>query len=232
MWAADRIEVIEGCLRWLEVERDDAHTRLLPLGACEARFGRRHAGEQTGSLSRDQPVEIDLGGPTLRLTGRIDRIARDQTPPTRFRVIEYKTGRIRDEKRSQSAGRSHAAAAAVRARRPTAQRERIATAVHENLCVEAAAGTGKTTVLVDRVVSLLATGAVTVDELVVITFTEKAAASSPPASATSSCATQSERAARCASVYWPPPATLPGAHRDDPQFRGHVVARAAGGGRA
>ena len=55
-------------------------------------------------------------------------------------------------------------------------RNRIATAVEENLCVEAAAGTGKTTVLVDRVVNLLATGKVKVDELVAITFTEKAAA--------------------------------------------------------
>ena len=34
-------------------------------------------------------------------------------------------------------------------------RERIATALEENLCVEAAAGTGKTTVLVDRVLTIL-----------------------------------------------------------------------------
>ncbi|MGO9977402.1 MAG: PD-(D/E)XK nuclease family protein [Solirubrobacteraceae bacterium] len=104
MWAADRIEVIEDCLRWLEVEREDPDTRLLPLGACEARFGRRHAGEQIGSLSRDQPVEIDLGGRTLRLTGRIDRITWDQQPPTRFRVIDYKTGKVRDEKSAQLQG--------------------------------------------------------------------------------------------------------------------------------
>ena len=55
-------------------------------------------------------------------------------------------------------------------------RNRVATALDENLCVEAAAGTGKTTVLVDRVVNLLAAGTVKVDQLVVITFTEKAAA--------------------------------------------------------
>jgi len=57
-----------------------------------------------------------------------------------------------------------------------AARRRIATNLTANLCVEAAAGTGKTTVLVNRVVSLLATGTVDVDQLVVITFTEKAAA--------------------------------------------------------
>jgi len=57
-----------------------------------------------------------------------------------------------------------------------AARERIASDLGANLCVEAAAGTGKTTVLVNRVVNLLAAGSVNVDQLVVITFTEKAAA--------------------------------------------------------
>ena len=55
-------------------------------------------------------------------------------------------------------------------------RSRIAGELGANLCVEAAAGTGKTTVLVRRVASLLAAGVVTVDGLVAITFTEKAAA--------------------------------------------------------
>ncbi|MBO0744128.1 MAG: UvrD-helicase domain-containing protein [Candidatus Dormibacteraeota bacterium] len=55
-------------------------------------------------------------------------------------------------------------------------RRRIATELEQNLCVEAGAGTGKTTVLVERVVNLLASGMVDVDQLVVITFTEKAAA--------------------------------------------------------
>ncbi len=55
-------------------------------------------------------------------------------------------------------------------------RERIATDLDRNLGVEAAAGTGKTTVLVQRVVNVLATGRASADQLVVITFTEKAAA--------------------------------------------------------
>jgi ATP-dependent exoDNAse (exonuclease V) beta subunit len=55
-------------------------------------------------------------------------------------------------------------------------RDQITAALSENLGVEAGAGTGKTSVLVERVTNLLATGVVTVDELVVITFTEKAAA--------------------------------------------------------
>jgi ATP-dependent helicase/nuclease subunit A len=54
-------------------------------------------------------------------------------------------------------------------------RERIRTSLDESLLVEAGAGTGKTTVLVARLVEILRTGDATVDDLVVITFTEKAA---------------------------------------------------------
>jgi ATP-dependent exoDNAse (exonuclease V) beta subunit len=55
-------------------------------------------------------------------------------------------------------------------------RERIRTDLDANLCVEAGAGTGKTTVLVERVVEVLRTGRATVDGVAVITFTEAAAA--------------------------------------------------------
>ena len=56
-----------------------------------------------------------------------------------------------------------------------AARERIRSSLDESLLVEAGAGTGKTTVLVDRLVEVLRSGRATIDELVVITFTEKAA---------------------------------------------------------
>ncbi len=55
-------------------------------------------------------------------------------------------------------------------------RERIRTDLTTNLCVEAGAGTGKTTVLVDRIAEVLRSGYATVDEIAVITFTEAAAA--------------------------------------------------------
>ncbi len=55
-------------------------------------------------------------------------------------------------------------------------RDQIRTAVDRNLCVEAGAGTGKTTSLVSRIVELLASGRAEVDSVAVITFTEKAAA--------------------------------------------------------
>ncbi|HEY8490020.1 MAG TPA: UvrD-helicase domain-containing protein, partial [Dehalococcoidia bacterium] len=57
-----------------------------------------------------------------------------------------------------------------------ATREEIRTNLDVSLCVEAGAGTGKTTVLVDRIVELVRRGRAGVDELAVITFTEKAAA--------------------------------------------------------
>lgn len=54
-------------------------------------------------------------------------------------------------------------------------RERIRTSLDETMAVEAAAGTGKTTVLVDRIVNVIASGRADVDGIVAVTFTEKAA---------------------------------------------------------
>ena len=56
-----------------------------------------------------------------------------------------------------------------------AARERIRHSLDESLLVEAAAGTGKTSELVTRIVNVLATGAAEVGEILAVTFTEKAA---------------------------------------------------------
>ena len=55
------------------------------------------------------------------------------------------------------------------------ERELIHTALDSTLIVEAAAGTGKTTELVKRMASVLAEGKARVDEIVAVTFTDKAA---------------------------------------------------------
>ncbi len=55
-------------------------------------------------------------------------------------------------------------------------RKLIRERVDLNMCVEAGAGTGKTSVLVDRIVHVLASGHAKVQNVAVITFTEKAAA--------------------------------------------------------
>jgi ATP-dependent exoDNAse (exonuclease V) beta subunit len=55
------------------------------------------------------------------------------------------------------------------------QRDLIRTMLDDTLIVEAAAGTGKTTQLVARIVLLIATGRATITEIVAVTFSEKAA---------------------------------------------------------
>lgn len=54
-------------------------------------------------------------------------------------------------------------------------RARIESSLDETLVVEAAAGTGKTTMLVARILALLTTGKTTLGRVVAVTFTEKAA---------------------------------------------------------
>jgi ATP-dependent helicase/nuclease subunit A len=56
-----------------------------------------------------------------------------------------------------------------------AARRRILTDFETTLFVEAAAGTGKTTALVGRIVALISEGVSTLDRIVAVTFTEKAA---------------------------------------------------------
>src|SRR5579864_9358849 len=56
-----------------------------------------------------------------------------------------------------------------------AARLRIRSSLGESLIVEASAGTGKTTELVRRIVRVLSTGLTTIDRIVAVTFTNKAA---------------------------------------------------------
>jgi ATP-dependent helicase/nuclease subunit A len=56
-----------------------------------------------------------------------------------------------------------------------AERARIRHSLDESLMIEAAAGTGKTTELVARIVNVLAAGKARVDQMLAVTFTEKAA---------------------------------------------------------
>src|SRR5437870_11304145 len=54
-------------------------------------------------------------------------------------------------------------------------RQRIRESLDESLIVEAAAGTGKTSELIRRIVGILRSGRTTVDRIVAVTFTRKAA---------------------------------------------------------
>src|SRR3546814_18167452 len=66
--------------------------------------------------------------------------------------------------------------AALPLRRDGADRERFRTDLDTARVVEAGAGSGKTTALVDRVVALVTTGTVELRHLAAIPFTEKAGA--------------------------------------------------------
>lgn len=55
------------------------------------------------------------------------------------------------------------------------ERDLIATALDRTIVVEAAAGTGKTTELVNRIISVLAGGYARIEQVVAVTFTDKAA---------------------------------------------------------
>ncbi len=92
LWEADRIELTEDCVAWMQSEAMDERTRALPLVAVEARFGPPRAGDKRGWLSRDEPIEVELPSRRLRLTGRIDRVNWN-AEKSRFRVVDYKTGR-------------------------------------------------------------------------------------------------------------------------------------------
>jgi ATP-dependent exoDNAse (exonuclease V) beta subunit len=63
----------------------------------------------------------------------------------------------------------------VKAPPDQAIRDRVRTDFATTLVLEAGAGTGKTTVLVDRLVNLVVTGTATLDRVVAVTFTEAAA---------------------------------------------------------
>jgi len=54
-------------------------------------------------------------------------------------------------------------------------RETIERDLHKTLIVEAAAGTGKTTALISRITSVIRSGQTSLDRVVAVTFTEKAA---------------------------------------------------------
>ena len=59
--------------------------------------------------------------------------------------------------------------------RDQADRDLIRNKLDDTIVVEAAAGTGKTTELVHRILRVLATGRARIEQIVAVTFTEKAA---------------------------------------------------------
>jgi ATP-dependent helicase/DNAse subunit B len=96
IWRMDKKAIDEDLIRWYDHDARYATETGMAPGAFEARFGPPGYGfgDEDPHLSSDDPLEIAVDGRTIRLQGRIDRI--DWTPDRqRFRVIDYKTGRVR-----------------------------------------------------------------------------------------------------------------------------------------
>src|SRR5947207_5843002 len=138
---------------------------------------------------RDQRVRPGAGraGVDHRRPGHRAGPAAGRTGARRLPVLRLSAG-VRSGRRAaggEETGharvRSAGAQRAAMTRRPVnlpadaEARAAIATALDDTLIVEAAAGTGKTTEMVTRIVRTVATGRATMDEIVAVTFTEKAA---------------------------------------------------------
>ena len=90
-------------------------------------------------------------------------------------TAEHRISRV---KSARSAGRPDRAAEEAMSAIPladAADRELIRHRLDDTVIVEAAAGTGKTTELVQRILNVLASGRARIEQIVAVTFTEKAA---------------------------------------------------------
>jgi ATP-dependent helicase/nuclease subunit B len=90
MWRYDRAQLRDDLERWLELERLDPSFAAMPKGAFELSFGAWEDADE-------DPIDIEADGVLLRVQGRIDRLNWDEGL-TRYRVIDYKTGKAHEPK--------------------------------------------------------------------------------------------------------------------------------------
>jgi ATP-dependent helicase/nuclease subunit B len=102
LWRHDREEILADLAGWYQAELEDPDRPLYDEADFEVRFGPARPGEQTGRLSRDQPIMLDLGGTHVVLQGRVDRL--EWHTRERFRVIDYKTGSSRGRPKDNALG--------------------------------------------------------------------------------------------------------------------------------
>lgn len=100
VWRMDKKAIDEDLARWYDEEVKASAGSLLRPGAFEARFGPVMAGfgRTDDHLFLDEPLTLtSASGRQIRVQGRIDRIDFDDAR-TRFKVIDYKTGKSRPAK--------------------------------------------------------------------------------------------------------------------------------------
>ena len=156
-------------------------------GAIVVLHGRRGVCRALGAVDRDDAPNR-VGGARDRGPRRRARGARAVSKGGRMRVVRLQGG-LRRRRGAPNGPENREAASrtstpceasrddARRAQADAADRDRIRTDLAHSYVVEAAAGTGKTTELVARIVNVLASGhaGATIDQIVAVTFTEKAA---------------------------------------------------------
>ena len=71
----------------------------------EVRYGMRRHGSKDSEISTEEPVSLELGGKTLRLRGRIDRIDLSKDGK-RARVRDYKAGKVAGKPNAFGGGKS------------------------------------------------------------------------------------------------------------------------------
>jgi ATP-dependent helicase/nuclease subunit B len=90
LWRHDRGEILADLAAWVRSELEDPESVLYDDADFEVGFGLSFPGEQSGRLSRDEPIALDLAGALMHVHGRMDRL--EWRARERFRVIDYKTG--------------------------------------------------------------------------------------------------------------------------------------------
>ncbi|MBA3326876.1 MAG: exodeoxyribonuclease V subunit gamma [Solirubrobacterales bacterium] len=91
LWEHERQRLLDDLERWYDIEAAQEHD--LPHRSYELRVGPLRRDETDGNPhSTDEPLVVEVGGRALRFQGRIDRVEWDDAG--RFRVIDYKTGRV------------------------------------------------------------------------------------------------------------------------------------------
>jgi RecB family exonuclease len=97
IWELDRRKINEDLVRWYDKEITEGDYESMLPGAFELGFGGVTYGfGEEDPLSSSDALTVELAGRTILLQGRIDRVDFDDAR-TRFRVIDYKTGRHGDK---------------------------------------------------------------------------------------------------------------------------------------
>lgn len=102
LWEVEKRSILDDLVNFFNEELNE--TEFIPT-YFEIRYGMKPLDFQESEISTEEPVPLTLGGKTIRLKGRIDRIdlTRDGQ---RARVTDYKTGKVSAKANDFQGGRT------------------------------------------------------------------------------------------------------------------------------